>query len=163
MYQVVTDQSKRRRQILRTAVVATASLITGCERWSRMRNLSFRRFRVQRTETWKISGRVSVSSQGPDGWRTFHDVSVVAYDERDERINLTTLGAINGTTRDVEFTLSCEDFPQRIALEASESPCDADTSIQQYVYAGRDDGTRVWEQQDWVCDGGSNTTGQNNQ
>ncbi|WP_415380443.1 hypothetical protein [Halosimplex sp. TS25] len=119
-----------------------------------MRSISFQRLRVETAnETKQVSGAVAVRSQGPDGWRTFHNVSVVAYDQQGEQINSTTLGDITGTTGDIKFSLSCKRHPEQIVIEATESPCDADTSMDKYVYAGRDDdGTRIWEQRERECD-----------
>ncbi|QLH81752.1 hypothetical protein [Halosimplex pelagicum] len=149
----MADRQRSRRWVIETAVVAAASVTAGCERWSRMRSISFQRLRIETTNgTDRVTGAVAVRSQGPDGWRTFHDVSAVAYDDEGERINATALGAIDGTTGDIEFTLTCEHHPDRIVIEAAESPCDPDTSMDVYVSVGRDDGTPIWEQRDHACE-----------
>jgi hypothetical protein len=88
-----------------------------------MRSISFQRLRIETSNgTDRITGAVAARSQGPDGWRTFHDVSVVAYDDGGERIDATALGDIDGTTGGLKFTLTCERHPERIVIEAAESP-----------------------------------------
>jgi hypothetical protein len=140
MFRVVTEQ-KRRRQILKTAAVAVVPLVAGCERATRHRTISLKRIRFEdQNGIIQVSGRVGVRSQGPDGWTTFHDVSVVAYDDEGEQVCATPLGDIEGGYRTVTFTLVCEHHPHRIVIEVAESPCDAETSIHKAVRKEDEDG-----------------------
>lgn len=148
----------RRRIFLRILSIPCATSIAGCTPdYRSIRRLAVRRVSSvsQANSTWEITVVVANMSTVDGDEGTFHEVSVLVFDEGGNRTCSEDLGDVS-TEYDInngkEVTVECPDFPHTISLQATETPCMDDTELIARVYQGRDeDYGHTWAEHSVKC------------
>lgn len=146
----------RRRDLLAASIAVIIPGASGClDRFrpnNRARSIDLTIESVNETDsTNPISGVVSIRAEGGDDqWRTFHDVTVVGYTTDGDRLCTESLGDLRSAD-EPSFRLECPALPDRIVIEAEESPCVDRTYFDAAVLDGADDGERAYQIIDRTC------------
>lgn len=135
--------------MLHLAAATTLGAIAGCYDYPRHRDLIFSGVRkVGRSGdayVYEVTPKKS-NSGGSDQWETFHDVTLIGYDESGTEVCRENIGDIpessTGSLDPVRVT--CSTDPVMFTYAADESPCDDDTVIGVAVYRTDPNGDSYW-------------------
>lgn len=131
---------------------AATVLFAGCD-YPRHRSLSFSSVQIQRSSgeyVAEVVPKMSWSAED-ESWATFHNVTLIGYDEHGNQLCTLHLGDVllSGTGEPIH--LRCTGFPEEFRYRADEDPCGEDTEIDKAVYIGRIDGDHTYRIEDPIC------------
>lgn len=137
-----------RRDVLSFSTGVLA-MLAGCGAfdYSRHRVLGFGSV-VRQSEgdgKWAYEVVLSSSSSGGDRkWQTFHEVELVAFDDRGVSVGAVGLGAVFADGEHEPVTITCSSQPVVMTFSAVEGPCDSNTEVEVVYYRGSKNGREIW-------------------